>query len=144
MKRDDLFQSAVVLARSRRDKDMGRKRSRCTVIRTFTSGVSTLTDEAGYLIIADTEDIRPARITKSSLKEIGFVERETICPRRLKPSCHEFVYPLEYPWSRETRIILKDECDEWGPTRMFGGLGAHKVSYVHEVQKILNSKQEQK
>lgn len=139
MKQDSLFKGAIVLARPH----YVQKRSRCEVIKPWRDA-STVRDGLGRIFVANNEDIRPAKITRNSLKEIGFVERESICPRRLKPSCHEFVYPLEYPWSRETRIILKDECDQWGPTRMFGGLGVHKVKYIHEVQKILNSKQEQK
>lgn len=136
MKQDSLFTGAIVLARPHN----GQKRSRCTIIKAWKS-VSTVRDKDGHHFVADNEDIKPAKITRNSLKELGFIERETTCPRRVKKACTEYMYPNgnELLWA--PRIILKDECDQWGPTRMFGGLGIHAVSYIHEVQRILNNNQ---
>lgn len=137
MKQDSLFEGAIVLARSCRDEEHGKRRSRCKII-VLGSAFATMQDQCGRKFVTRKSDIRPAKITRNSLKELGFIEKETTCPRRVKKACLEYMYPdgNELPWA--PRIILKDECDQWGPTRMFGGLGVHQVSYIHEVQRIIN------
>lgn len=144
MKKDDLFQGAIVLAR----KYAFKKRTRCKIIEVGRSH-SVVQNQRGYKFVTEQKDLRPAKITRNALKEIGFEERETRCHRRIKPVCIEYVYPNKDAWPEDAwpwapRIIMNDECDQWGPTRIFGGLGIHKVSYIHEVQRVINKIKNQK
>lgn len=132
MKKDDLFVGAVVLAKMHGYD----RRSRCKVVRVGPTH-STVKIKHGWEFLVKNEDLKPARITRKALKELGFEETETLCNRG-KPVCIEYIYQTEDEWSWRYRIILKDECDQCGPTRMFGGFGIHKVSYVHEVQRVIN------
>lgn len=136
MKKEDLFQGAIVLAR----KYAFKKRARCKVIEVGRSH-SVVQNQRGYKFVTEQKDLRPAKITRKALVELGFKEREISCIRRIKPACTEYMYLSGDNWPPAPRIILKDECDQWGPTRMFGGFGVHLVSYIHEVQKILNNNQ---
>ena len=138
MKEEDIFKGAVVLARKRNCD----KRSRCKIL---VIGVEVVTVQGnGSKFVTRKSDLRPAKITRNALKELGFIEEETTCVRKVKPTCREYIYPTEKAWQWKTRIILKNECDQWGPTRMFGGPGVHKVSYIHEVQKVINKINNQK
>ncbi len=141
MKKEDLFPGAIVLSRISGSK----KRSRHEVVEVFSTSVKLkVNDKDNSFFFASLAHIRPAKITRKALKEIGFEERETICHRKVKPVCIEYIYPTEAEWPWRPKIILKDECDQWGPTRMFGGFGIHKVSYIHEVQRIISNQQNQK
>lgn len=76
MKREDLFESAIVLARQSSNK----RRVRCEVVETRCMAYPNMNFaevrrlDSGLVFYASIKDMRPAKITRNSLKECGFIE----------------------------------------------------------------------
>lgn len=78
MKQEDLFKGAIVLAR----KNNYDKRSRCKVMVVGVE-VATIQDKHGCKFVTRQSDLRPAKINRKALEELGFKEE--------KPTAHYIV-----------------------------------------------------
>lgn len=128
MKREELFKGAIVLARRYKD----RKRTRCKIIevRSMTyplMNVSVVQQlDCGINYLAPTEDIRPAKITRKSLKECGF---EDPVFKNCKGKCYLY---------EETgiQLFLKGSACGNKVGNVLKVQRRHKqVRYMHEVQR---------
>lgn len=134
MKEEDIFKGAVVLARKRNCD----KRSRCKII---VVGVEVVTvQNNGSKFVTRKSDLRPAKITRKALEELGFKEEKTYCSQNLartssdgKPYCLQY----KYAGPEYISVVLKGDCSFWDHNMTFGRYGTSEISYIHEVQKNL-------
>ena len=146
MKQDYLFEGAIVLARQCRDEDHGKRRSRCKII-VLGSGFATMQDQYGRKFVTRKSDIRPAKITRKNLEKLGFKEEKTYCPlHRARTSLDEKPYCLQYKYAgpEDISVVLKGGCSLWDHNMTFGRYGMSEISYIHEVQKVINEINNQK
>ena len=141
MKEEDIFKGEVVLARRYKDG----KRTRCKIL---VIGVEVVTVQGnGNKFITRKSDLRPAKITRKSLMELGFKEEKTYCSlHRARKSSDGKSYCLQYKYVGQGNIsvILKGDCSFWNHNMTFGDYGTSKISYIHEVQRVINKNKNQK
>ena len=134
MKEEDIFKGAIVLARKRNCD----KRSRCKIL---VVGVEVVTVQGnGCKFVTRKSDLRPAKITRNSLMELGFKEEKTYCSlHRAKTSSDGKPYCLQYKYAgpEDISVILKGDCSFWDHNMTFGRYGTSEISYTHEVQRNL-------
>ena len=135
MKEEDIFKGAVVLAR-KRNYD---KRSRCKIL---VVGVELVTvqNKSGCKFVTRKSDLRPAKITRNALMELGFKEEKTYCSlHRARTSLDGKPYCIQYKYVEQGNIsvILKGDCRFWDHNMTFGDYGTSEISYIHEVQRNL-------
>lgn len=134
MKEEDIFKGAVVLARKRNCD----KRSRYKIL---VIGVEVVTVQGnGSKFVTRKSDLRPAKITRNSLKELGFKEEKTYCSlHRARTSSDGKPYCLQYKYAgpEDISVILKGDCSFWDHNMTFGRHGTSEISYIHEVQRNL-------
>lgn len=126
MRKEELFEGAIILAR----RSLAEKRSRCRVIEVQAKAlpdlaVSTVRDAKG-VYYAMRYDIQPAKITRNSLKECGFVEPKCY---GCKGSC--FLYK-----GTRVHLLLRDSNCGFKVGNVLQVPWKHKqVRYMHEVQR---------
>lgn len=126
MKKEELFEGAIVLAR----RNLAEKRSRCRIIEVQAKNlpnlaVSTVRDTKGAYYVARF-DIRPAKITRESLKECGF---EDPVFRNCKGKCYLYK-------GTKVHLLLKDSACGNKTGNILQVPWKHKqVRYMHEVQR---------
>ena len=134
MKEEDLFKGEVVLAR----KSNCDKRSRCKIILV---GINVVTVQGnGSKFVARKSDLRPAKITRNALMELGFKEEKIYCSlNRARTSLDGKPYCIQYKYVGQENIsvILKGDCRFWDHDMTFGDYGTSEISYIHEVQRNL-------
>ena len=134
MKEEDIFKGAVVLARRYKDE----KRSRCKIL---VIGVEVVTVQGnGCKFVTRKSDLRPAKITRNALMELGFKEEKTYCSlHRARTSLDGKPYCIQYKYIGQGNIsvILKGDCRFWDHNMTFGDYGTSEISYIHEVQRNL-------
>ena len=134
MKEEDIFKGAVVLARRYKDE----KRSRCKIL---VIGVEVVTVQGnGCKFVTRKSDLRPAKITRNALMELGFKEEKTYCSlHRARTSSDGKPYCIQYKYIGQGNIsvILKGDCRFWDHNMTFGDYGTSEISYIHEVQRNL-------
>ena len=139
MKKEDLFQGAIVLAR----KYAFKKRARCKIIDVGRSH-SVVQDQRGYKFVTEQKDLRPAKITPKSLIGLGFKSKVTYCNLYGVNRSEKGAFCLQYIYNgpEDIRIALKGGCKLWSSNVMFDDRcnisKMHSVSYIHQVQKIIN------
>lgn len=137
MKKEKLFEGAIVLAR--RTKSERRSRCRVTEVQAMAYpnlAISTVRDAKGEFYVARF-DIQPAKITRKSLKECGFVEYgclgcETKClhykgtdVQILLENCY-----CQYKVGRPGVVLFSGNARQVPPPRK-----SQPLKYMHEVQK---------
>ena len=141
MKEEDIFKGEVILAR----KSNCDKRSRCKIL---TIGVNVVTVQGnGSKFVARKNDLRPAKITRNALMELGFKEEKTYCSlHRARTSSDGKSYCLQYKYVGQgiISVILKGNCNFWDHNMTLGRYGTSKISYIHEVQRVINKINNQK
>lgn len=126
MKREELFEGAIVLARP----TLLEKRSRCRVVEIQAKAlpdlaVSTVQDEKRKFF-AMRHDIQPAKITRKSLKECGF---EDPVFENCKDKCYIYT-------GTRVQLLLKGSACGNKTGNVLQVPGKHKqVRYMHEVQR---------
>ena len=126
MRKEELFEGAIVLARP---TSFG-KRLRCRVVEVQAKAlpsleVSTVRDAKGKFFTMR-HDIQPAKITKKSLKECGFVESKCY---GCKGKCFLFK-------GTRVHLIMKDSKCGFKVGNILQVPWKHKqVRYMHEVQR---------
>lgn len=137
MKREELFEGAIVLAR-----EFGyKKRSRHEIIEIYSTSVKLRSRIKGNsFFFASLTHIRPAKITPMSLKNLDFDWDLSICYSGRKGLCNQWKYPLDD--EREVRVTLKEDCNLLGSTVIFCDGGTHRVSYIHEIQRFISNQQQ--
>ena len=128
MKKEELFEGAIVLARRYKD----RKRTRCKIIevRSTTYPLMNLSVvhqlDIGINYLVPTDDIRPAKITRKSLKECGF---EDPIFKNCKGKCYLYT-------GTKVHLLLKDSACGNKIGNVLQVPWEHKqVRYMHEVQR---------
>lgn len=144
MKKEDLFPGAIVLSRISGSK----KRSRREVIEVFSTSVKLkVNNKDNSFFFASLEHIRPAKITRKALKELGFKEEKTYCSlHRARISSDGKPYCLKYKYAgpENISVMLKGDCNFWNHNMIFGRYGTSEISYIHEMQKVINKINNQK
>lgn len=126
MRKEELFEGAIILAR----RSLAEKRSRCRVIEVQAKAlpdlaVSTVRDTKGTYY-AMRYDIQPAKLTKKSLEECGFVESKCY---GCKGRC--FLYK-----GTRVHLLLRDSNCGFKVRNILQVPWRHKqVRYMHEVQR---------
>lgn len=136
MKKDDLFQGAIVLAR----KYAFKKRTRCKIIEVGRSH-SMVQNQRGYKFVTEQKDLRPAKITRKSLIGLGFKEVATYCAMhgtRTSSDGKPYCLLYRYAGSKDFDITLKGDCSFWDHNMILGNYGTGEISYIHEIQRIIN------
>lgn len=142
MKQEDLFKGAIVLAR----KNNYDKRSRCKVMVVGVE-VATIQDKHGCKFVTRQSDLRPAKINRKALEELGFKEEKTYCSlHRARTSSDGKPYCLQYKYAgpEDISVILKGDCNFWDHNMTFGRYGTSEISYIHEAQRVINKINNQK
>lgn len=133
MKREELFEGAIVLARRYKSE----KRRRCKVVSLGSGPLIVVKFQYGLRTLVSADDIQPAKITKKSLEECGFVEYRCL---GCKIKC------LHYKGT-DVQILLKDcycqhKVGRPGVVLSFGNARqippprkSQPLKYMHEVQK---------
>ena len=128
MKREDLFEGAIVLARRYKD----RKRTRCKIVevRSMTYPLMNLSVvkqlDCGINYLVQTDDIQPAKITRKSLKECGFEDHVF---KNCKGKCYIYT-------GTGIQLLLKDSACGNKTGNVLQVPWKHKqVRYMHEVQR---------
>ena len=141
MKEEDIFKGEVILAR----KSNYDKRSRCKIL---AIGVNVVTVQGnGSKFVARKNDLRPAKITRNSLMELGFKEEKIYCQlnhARTYSDGKQYCLQYKYAGQGNISIILKEDCSFWNRNMKFGRYGTSEISYIHEVQKVINKINNQK
>ena len=141
MKEEDLFKGEIVLAR----KSNCDKRSRCKILLV---GIKVVTVQGnGGKFVARKSDLRPAKITRNALMELGFKEEKIYCSlNRARTSLDGKPYCIQYKYAGQgdISIILKGECRFRDHNMKFGRYGMSEISYIHEVQRVINKINNQK
>lgn len=140
--KEDLFKEEVVLAR-KRNYD---RRSKCRIL-VIGVEVVTVQDKSGCKFVTRKSDLRPAKITRKALEELGFREEKTYCSlHRARTSSDGKPYCLQYKYAgpEDISVILKGDCSFWDHNMTFGRYETSKISYIHEVQKVINKINNQK
>lgn len=141
MKEEDLFKGEIVLAR----KSNCDKRSRCKILLV---GIKVVTVQGnGSKFVARKSDLRPAKITRNALMELGFKEEKIYCSlNRARTSLDGRPYCIQYKYAGQgdISIVLKGECRFRDHNMKFGRYGMSEISYIHEVQRVINKINNQK
>jgi len=142
MKREELFEGAIVLAKS----CVYDRRSRWKVLEVRDTIVKVKKDNIS--MYTGFKHLRPASITPKALMELGFEKKQTPCimyGKRESDKGASFCYQYVHKGPEDVRIALKGECKLWHQNVVFYDLcnisKVEKVSYIHEVQKILSNQQ---
>lgn len=141
MKKEELFEGAIVLARS----SIYERRSRWKVLEVGDSLVKIKKDN--LTMYTGIRHLRPARITPKSLMELGFKSKVTYCNLYGVMRSEKGAFCLQYIYDgpEDIRITLKGDCKLWSSNVMFDDRcnisKMHSVSYIHEVQKIIKNQQ---
>ena len=126
MKKEELFEGAIVLAR----RTSTERRSRCRVIEVQAKAlpdleISTVQDEKGTYF-AVRHDIKPAKITQKSLKKCGF---EDPVFKSCKGKCFTYV-------GTRVHLLLKDSACGNKVGNVLQVPWKHKnPNYMHEIQR---------
>ena len=134
MKEEDIFKGAVVLAR----KSNCDKRSRCKILVVGVEVVTVQSNDCKF--VTRKSDLRPAKITRNSLIELGFKEEKTYCPlHNARTSSDGKPYCLQYKYVGQGNIsvVLKGDCSFWDHNMAFGRYRTSEIAYIHEVQRNL-------
>lgn len=137
----DLFKGEIVLARKRNCD----KRVRCKIVVVGVEVVTVQNNDCKF--VTRKSDLRPAKITRKALKELGFKEEKTYCSlHRARTSSDGKPYCLQYKYAgpEDISVILKGDCSFWDHNMTFGRYGTSEISYIHEVQKVINKINNQK
>ena len=134
MKREDLFEGAIVLARRYKD----RKRTRCKIIevRSTTYPLMNLSVvhqlDIGINYLVPTDDIRPAKITLKGVKELG-LEESVWCNKESKRHCT----PKRacFYADADVKVLLNSPFG----TLVTDDVNRTEVHYMHELQREIKN-----